>query len=88
VDIKDVKTKMRKAAKKKAIEQLYHTLEILKNKNIFPFDLQRFAIVGLTFRDYYHQGHPKARTQVESDKKRFYDDFGAELLIANAFEFQ
>jgi hypothetical protein len=88
VDIKDVKTKMRKMAKKKAIEQLYHTLEILHHKNVFPFDLQRFAIVGLTFRDYYHQGHPKARTQVASDIKRFQDDFQTDLLIANAFEFK
>ncbi len=88
VDIKDVKTKLRKAAKKKAIEQLYHTLEILQNKNVFPFDLQRFAIVGLTFRDYYPQGHPKARTQVASDTKRFLDDFQTDLLVANAFEFK
>jgi hypothetical protein len=88
VDIKDVKKKMRQDAKKYAVKQLYNTLKILKNKNLLSPDLQHFAIVGLTFRDYYHQGHPKARTQVASDMKRFQDDFQTDLVIANGFLFE
>lgn len=88
VDIKDVKKKMRQDAKKEAVRQLYNTFQKLKNKNVLPSDLQRFAIVGLTFQEYYHQSRPTARTQVASDRKRFQDDFQTDLVIANGFLFE
>lgn len=87
VDIKDVKTKQRKANRKKAVEQLYNTLSILKESNVLPENLQKFAIVGLTFREYGNQAHPKARTSVASDSKRFQDAFQTDLLVVNGFCF-
>jgi hypothetical protein len=85
VDIKDVKTKLRNQSIEKAVEQLANTFNIFKNLNIFPSDLQKFAIVGLTFKEYANQSHPKAKTSRFSDIKRFYDDYQATFLVVNAF---
>jgi hypothetical protein len=85
VDIKDVKTKLRNQSIEKAVEQLANTFKLFKTFNVFPTDLQKFAIVGLTFKEYANQSHPKAKTSRFSDIKRFYDDFQATFLVINAF---
>lgn len=87
VDIKDVKTKNRKNAKTKAIEQLFNTLHILKERNFLPQTSEKYAIVGLTFQKQYPQNHPKAQTNVQHKIKEFLDTFQTELLVANSFIF-
>lgn len=85
VDIKDVKTKLRNQSIAKAVEQLANTFNIFKNLNLFPTHLQKFAIVGLTFKEYANQSHPKAKTSRFSDIKRFQDEFQATFLVINTF---